>query len=274
MDINQIQWFAWWAMETIAQWAPTVVGAVVTLLVWMWIIKRITKLVRNWFEKSKMDKTVSKFLSSLVNGVLKVMLVITVAGMFGIETTSFIAILWAAWLAIGLALQGSLANFAWGVLILVFKPYKVGDLIETQWVLWSVDEIGIFTTVLHTPEQKTAIIPNGPLANGNIINYTKKWEMRVDVLVWVWYNADLKKTKEILNTVVTDNKHTLTGHAWQWVFVNGLWDSSVDLIVRWFSTPENYWDAFFSLTEQSKLALDAASIDIPYPHRVVTMIKE
>lgn len=194
--------------------------------------------------------------------------------MFGVETTSFIAILWAAWLAIWLSLQWSIANFAWWVMNLVFKPYEVGDLIETQDVFGKVQEISIFVTKIITPENKLAIIPNWPIANANIINYSKLWEIRVDVNIWIAYDEDIDATRSILLEVINSAKHTISNHPWNWVFVSELADSSVNLIVRWYTQPATYRDTYFSLTEWAKKALDTAGISIPFPHRVIHITNE
>lgn len=254
--------------------APTVIWALLTLIIWLWIIGKLTKLVKKWFETSKLDPTVSGFLASIAAVLMKVLLLVSVAGMFGIETTSFIAMLWAAWLAVGMALQGSLSNFAWGVLTLVFKPYKVGDLIETQGVFGKVEEIQMFVTKISTPDNKTAIVPNGPIANGNIINYTEKGEIRVDVNVGIAYDEDIDNARAVLEKVIKTQPALISEHPGSWVFVNELADSSVNLIVRWFSAPGAYRDAYFGLTEWSKKALDREGISIPFPHRVVHTTSE
>jgi small conductance mechanosensitive channel len=188
--------------------------------------------------------------------------------MIGVKTTSFIAILWAAWLAVWLALQWSLANFAGGVLILLFKPYKVGDYIQSQWEEGTVDEINIFNTKIVTPENKIAIIPNGAVANGNIVNFTWHKTRRVDVAVWIAYNEDIDKTRKVLEAVL-DNNAFVVEKTWTWIYVTELADSSVNLIVRWFAKQEEYRNAFFSLTEEAKKALDNNGISIPFPQRVM-----
>lgn len=257
------------AIENAVTRAPKIIWAIFTLLIWLWIIKMLGKVAKKWFKKTKIDTTVAKFLTSMITVGLKILLLIAVAGQFGVETTSFIAIIWAAGLAIGLALQGSLANFAGGVLILLFKPYKVGDLIETQGIFGKVEEISIFVTKIFTPENKTAIVPNGPIANGNIINYTTQGNIRVDVNVGVAYNEDIDNAKKVLMEVITNNPDVIQSHGGNGVFVNELADSSVNFIVRWFTQPEKYRDVYFWLTEGSKKALDKAGIDIPFPHRVI-----
>ncbi|WP_339752585.1 mechanosensitive ion channel domain-containing protein, partial [uncultured Winogradskyella sp.] len=208
-----------------------------------------------------------KFLLNLVNWILKIVLIVVVLGTVGIETTSFAAILAAAGLAIGLALQGSLGNFAGGVLLMIFKPIKIGDLIEAQGELGVVKEIEIFTTKLLTPTNKEVIIPNGALSNGNIVNYSTEGKLRVDLTFGVGYDSDIKQTKDVLMTVLTSNAKILNDPA-PTVNVSELADSSVNFAVRPWCTVADYWDVYFETHENVKNALDAAGIEIPYPHAV------
>ena len=186
----------------------------------------------------------------------------------GVETTSFAAIIAAAGLAIGLALQGSLANFAGGVLIMIFKPIKLGDLIEAQGEIGVVKEIEIFTTKLIGTSNKVIIIPNGSLSNGNIINYSTEGTRRVDLTIGVSYDADIKKTKEVLLNILTSHPKVLKDPAPK-VTVSELADSSVNFAVRPWTKTAHYWDVYFEVTEAVKLELDKAGIDIPYPHQVI-----
>ena len=228
------------------------------------MLVKITKKVMN---KQKVDLTLQHFLGDLINWTLKALLFITVVSQLGVATASFTAIIGAAGLAIGLALQGSLSNFAGGTLIMIFKPYKIGDLIEAQGVLGVVKEIQIFTTHVNTPGNKLAIIPNGALSNGNIINYTAEGKLRVDLTFGVSYDANIKETKDILMNVLTENSKILQDPA-PTVNVSELADSSVNFAVRpWVNTPD-YWDVYFQTTENVKIALDKAGIDIPFPQRV------
>jgi len=191
-----------------------------------------------------------------------------VLGTVGVETTSFAAILAAAGLAIGMALQGSLANFAGGVLIMIFKPFKIGDLIEGQGIVGVVKEIEIFTTKLSTPDNKEAIIPNGTLSNGNIINFTSQGTLRVDLNIGIGYGDDIKKAKEVIMKTLTDNPKVLKDPA-PTVAVSELGDNAINLVVRPFATVTDYWDVYFEALEDSKNALDAAGVSIPYPQRDV-----
>jgi len=190
--------------------------------------------------------------------------------MVGIQTTSFVAILGAAGLAVGLALQGTLGNFAGGVLILLFKPYKVGQLIEAQGHIGWVHEIQIFVTILTTPENKTVIIPNGAISNGNITNYSTLGKIRIDMVFGISYGSDIKKAKTVLENVMKEHPKALKDPA-PFVGVLALGDSAVNLAVRPYSAPEDYWDVYFDVYEKGKIALDEASISIPFPQMDVHM---
>ncbi len=255
-------------IENAVNYGPRVIGGLLILWLGMKAIAMIEKLLEKSLQKTTIDVSLGSFIVSIASIFVKIMLFISVAGMFGIETTSFIAILGAAWLAVGMALQGSLSNFASGVMILFFKPYKIGDLIEINGVLWNVKEITAFTTNLLSPENKFIVVPNSLATANNIVNYSKEWKIRVDVSVGVSYDADLKQTKKILLQVITEEKHVLTSPKPS-VAVNELGDSSVNLIVRAYTKPTHYWDVFFGLTESCKIALDEHNINIPYPHQVV-----
>lgn len=254
-------------LKLLVEYSPKIITALVILVVGLWIIKIITRYVRKLMLKREMDETLSKFLSDLLNWTLKALLFVTVVSQLGVPATSFVAILGAAGLAIGLALQGSLANFAGGALIMIFKPFKVGDLIEAQGELGVVKEIQIFVTKLLTPQNKLVIIPNGTLSNGNITNYTEEGKLRVDLTFGVAYDADIKKTKEVLMKVLTSDEKVLKDPAPS-VAVSELAESSVNFATRPWCNPEHYWDVYFGVTENVKNALDAAGIEIPYPHSV------
>lgn len=259
------------SMETIMGYVESygfpIVKAILIYIIGSWIIKRITKAVRKMMAKGSYDESLQKFLVNLVSWGLKIFLIITVISTLGVETTSLAAVIAAAGLAVGLALQGSLSNFAGGVLLMIFKPYKIGDLIEAQGSLGVVKEIEIFTTKLVSPDNKLVIVPNGAMANGNITNYTAEGKIRVDTVIGVGYGEDIKKTKDVLMEVLTSNELVLKDPAPS-VNVMELADSSVDFAVRPFCKPEHYWDVYFATYENCKLALDKAGIEIPYPHEV------
>ncbi len=248
-------------------YGPKVIGAILIYIIGSWVIKKLTNVLRKVMMKKDYDESLQKFLVNLVSWALKIFLIITVISTLGVETTSLAAVIAAAGLAIGLALQGSLANFAGGVLLIIFKPYKIGDLIEAQGALGVVKEIEIFTTKLVTPDNKLAIVPNGAMANGNIINYTAEGKMRVDTVAGVGYESDLKKTKAVLLEMLKANPKVLQDPAPS-VNIMELADSSVNLAVRPYCKPEDYWDVYFATIEGTKEALDKAGIEIPYPHEV------
>ena len=254
-------------VDFISTYGIQVIGAIIIWIVGSWIIKKILKMTSSVMTKSGYDASLQKFLLNLVGWILKILLILVILSQLGIETTSFAAILAAAGLAVGLALQGSLANFAGGVLLMIFKPIKIGDLIEAQGEIGVVKEIEIFTTKIITPDNKLVIIPNGTLSNGNIINYTEEGKLRVDLTFGVSYDADIKHTKEVLMNVLKSNDKVLKEPV-PTVSVSELADSSVNFAVRPWSTPANYWDVYFETTENVKEALDKAGIEIPYPHAV------
>ncbi|EGG98166.1 Small-conductance mechanosensitive channel [gamma proteobacterium IMCC2047] len=202
--------------------------------------------------------------------ILKALLLVSVASMVGIETTSFIAVLGAAGLAIGLALQGSLSNFAGGVLLLLFKPYKVGDVIETQGHIGTVNSIQIFTTVLKTPGNKTIIIPNGPVANGSIVNYSTEPTRRCDMVFGIGYDDDIDKAKAILRELIEADSRVLKDPAYA-LLLSELADSSVNFTLRLWVNAADYWGLYFDMQEAVKKAFDAQGISIPYPQQDVHM---
>jgi small conductance mechanosensitive channel len=253
--------------DVLLEYAPKVIAALILLIVGLWIINFFTRATAKLMEKRNLDSSLRGFLSSLINWGLKIFLFITVAGQLGVETTSFAAIVAAAGLAIGMALQGSLSNFAGGALIMIFRPFKIGDYIEAQGEQGVVKEIQIFTTKLNTVDNKEVILPNGALSNGNIINYSSEEKRRVDITFGVSYDADIKETKDVLFEVINNTPYTLKDPATQ-VLLGELADSSVNFITRTWVKSSDYWDAYFHIMEHTKIALDKARIEIPYPHSV------
>jgi small conductance mechanosensitive channel len=254
----------------VIEYAPKFLLAIIVLLIGLRIIKIISNLLKKNLKKKEVDPTLAPFAVNLLDWTLKIMLVISVAAMLGVETTSFIAVLGAMGLAVGLALQGTLGNFAGGVLIMVFKPYRVNDLIETQGQIGVVKEIQIFNTILTSPQNKMVIIPNGAIMNGEIVNYTILGKIRVDLTVGISYEADIEKAKKVL-LLVMSNHELVLGEPAPFVGVSELGDSSVNLAVRPFCDPKDYWTVYFDILEQSKLALDKDNITIPFPQVDVHM---
>ncbi len=245
------------------------VMAIVVLIVGLLVVKWITKAVVRLMKKSNVNESLIPFLKSMLNILLKLMLVISVMGMVGIQMTSFIAVLGAAGLAVGLALQGTLQNFAGGVMILLFKPYEVGHFIETQGYMGSVKEIQIFTTVLTTPDNRKVIIPNSPIATGSITNFSAMPTRRIDFSFGIGYTDDIDKAKSILLKMAQKDDRVLKEENPPEVMVEALGDSSVNLKLRTWVKSEDYWSLFFDITENVKKQYDAAGISIPFPQRDV-----
>ncbi|NJW52422.1 mechanosensitive ion channel family protein [Salinimicrobium oceani] len=247
---------------------PDLLGAIVWLLVGWWLIKLIIGYLRKFFNKRNHDPALIKFLLNLANGVLVVLLLISVVGMLGIETTSFIAILGAAGLAIGLALQGSLSNFAGGVLILLLKPFKLGDWIEVNGISGSVKDISMFYTKLNTFGNQLAIIPNGELSNENIINYSAEDKRRDAITIGISYESNIKLAKDTLMGLLKEQENILEDPA-PAVVVTELADSAVNLSVRFWAKNDVFWDCHWYTIEEAKTRLEAAGISIPFPQRDV-----
>ncbi|MCV6624716.1 MAG: mechanosensitive ion channel [Cellvibrionaceae bacterium] len=266
--MEQISHFSATMTELFLNYTPRFLLALGTLIIGLWLIGIVVKIVASGMGKSNQEPTLIKFVSNLVEWGLKALLVLSVASMVGIETTSFIAVLGAAGLAVGLALQGSLANFAGGVLIMLFKPYKVGDLIKAQDEMGFVKDIQIFVTILTTFDNKQVIIPNGAVSNGNVVNYSAEGQLRVDLTIGIDYKADITKAKAAIMEVMQAHPKVLDTPA-PFVGVDAMGDSSVNLAVWPWCTPEDYWDVYFDINEQMKLALDKAGINIPFPQRDV-----
>lgn len=239
-------------------------AAIATLVVGLYIVKMLVSLTKKLLEKGEVDPSLTSFLSSMISILLKVMVYITSLGMLGVEMTSFIAILGAAGLAVGLALSGTLQNFAGGVMILLFKPYKVGDVIEAQGYTGSVKEIQIFVTVLTTPDNKTVLIPNGPLATGSMINYSTQATRRVDWEFGISYGDDVDKAYEVLNRLIAADERILKNPE-PFMALKTLADSSVNIVVRvWVNSPD-YWGVFFKMNEEVYKTFDGEGLSFPFP---------
>jgi len=253
-------------------YGPKIIYALLVLIVGFWIANFLKRTIVKKSEKKKSDSSLNHFLSSIVSISLKILVLITVASMLGIATTSFVAILGAAGLAVGLALQGSLANFAGGVLLLLFKPFKVGDYISSQGFDGTVRKIDIFNTTLTTVDNKTIIIPNGKLSNEAVTNYSAEKLRRVDLKFGVAYDDDIKKTKKILDSIIAKHKLILKDPE-PFVRLGELGDSSVNFIVRVWVKNEDYWTVNFDLKESVKIEFDKAKLSIPFPQMDVHLQK-
>lgn len=259
--------------EYLAKYGLQIVAALLIFLIGRWLAGVLSRLVEKGLLKSKVDKTVAKFAKHLTHIGLLVFVVIAALARLGVETTQFAVALGAAGLAIGLALQGSLANFASGFLMIIFRPFKVGDFIEAAGVKGTVKEIQIFNTIIDTPDNVRIIIPNGQVTGGNIMNYTANSTRRVDLVVGVSYEDDLKKAKEVIERVLAGDNRVLKDPA-ATVAVSELGDSSVNFVVRPWVKVTDYWNAYFDITGKVKVALDKDGISIPYPQRDVHIKSE
>ena len=242
-------------------------GLLIAIVGW-WVIKIINHWIAKFFNLRTYDPTLVQFVQDFINYALKVLLFVTVITQLGVKTSSLIAILGAAGLAIGLALQGSLSNFAGGILLLVFKPFKVGDWISAQGNEGSVKQITIFSTKLNTFGNQEVIIPNGSLSNGSIINYSSETNRRDNFKIGIGYTSDLKKAKELLLELCNNHELVLQEPAPVCV-VDELGDFSVNLSLRYWTKRQDFWSVRFHIIEATKLTFDADGIEIPFPHQVM-----
>tara|TARA_R110000868_G_scaffold204071_1_gene452083 strand:+ start:2664 stop:3500 length:837 start_codon:yes stop_codon:yes gene_type:complete len=246
------------------EYAPKLIGGILVLLVGLWVTKLITKSVGRSLGKSKIDQSLVPFLRSLTNIILKVLVAITVMGMIGIQMTSFVAIIGAAGLAIGMALSGTLQNFAGGVIILILKPFKIGDFIEAQGYVGTVKEISIFATMLNTPDKKLVIIPNGPLSTGPLTNFSAEPLRRVDWTFGIAYGDDIENFKRAMNDFIAEDTRILKDPA-PFIGLSSLADSSVNFTVRvWVDGPD-YWNVFFEMNEKVYTKFADYNLNIPFP---------
>lgn len=238
--------------------------AIVIWIVGSYLIKTFKKIIIKSMEKKGVDPSLKSFLGSLITAVLYVMLVIITISTIGVQTSSLVAVLGAAGLAIGLALQGSLSNFAGGVLIIIFRPFNVGDFIEMGSMSGTVKEIQIFQTFLDTPDNKRVVIPNGQLSNNSLINYTRTPTRRIDMKFSVGYNSDIKLVRDLIEEIINNNEFVLKDHEIL-VRLETLSDSSMIFVVKVWALNENYWDVYYDITENIKNNFDKNGIEIPYP---------
>ncbi len=246
--------------------------AVATLVIGLYIVSVILKVVNKAFERGDMDPSLQSFLGSMIAILFKVLVYITALSVLGIEMTSFIAILAAAGLAVGLALSGTLQNFAGGVMILLFKPYKVGNFIDAQGYLGTVKEIQIFVTILTTPDGKTILIPNGPLATGTIVNFSTQSTRRVDFTFGIGYGDDLDKAYEVLDRLIAADERILKDPE-PFRAVSELADSSVNIVVKVWVDAADYWDVFSAMNEAVYKTFDTEGLSIPFPQQDVHLYK-
>jgi small conductance mechanosensitive channel len=265
MDFNQL---IEKAGELVTLYGLKVVAAIVILIIGRWVAKIVANIIRKMMARADVDQTLQKFVASMTYIALMAFVVLAALNQLGIQTTSFIAILGAAGLAVGLALQGSLSNFAAGFLMILFRPIRVGDYIEGAGTAGTVEEVGIFTTTLVTPDNKTVIIPNAAMTGDNIVNWTAKGTRRVDMVMGIGYEDDIDKAKQIMADVLAKDSRILKDPAPQIAMVE-LADSSVNFVVRPWAKASDYWGVYMDTHEAIKKAFDAQGISIPYPQRDV-----
>lgn len=261
----------------ITLWTTTysikIVAAILIFIIGKWLSRKATNLLTKLLEKNKIDATLIKFLDSIVYYILLIVVLIAAAGKLGINTTSFLTILGAAGLAIGLALKDSLSNFASGFILIMLRPYKIGNFVKVGGVSGTVKSIDIFNTTLHTPDNQKVIVPNSKITSDVITNVTANEPRRVDLVIGISYDDDIAKAKNILENIIKDEKRILENPATM-IAVSELANSSVNLVVRpWVKTAE-YWDVYFALMEKIKLTFDKEGIHIPYPQQDVHLFSE
>lgn len=264
-------------MEMVAEYATRygirLLGAILIFIVGRWVATLIRKGVEGAMGKSHVDATLVKFTGNFVYGILMVVVVLAALNQIGVQTTSFIAIIGAAGLAIGFALQGSLANFAAGIMLIVFRPFKVGDFVQAAGEGGIVEEISLFTTQMRTPDNKTIIIPNAGITGGNITNFSAKDTRRIDLTIGVSYSDDLKKVKEVLADILEKDERILRDPAWT-IGVVALADSSIDFAVRPWVKASDFWSVYFDTLQTIKERFDAEDISIPFPQRDIHVYRD
>ncbi len=260
------------ATELALVYGPKLIASIAVLIIGLWVIKGLTRGVRTAMDAKDIDPSLKPFIVSIVNVLLKVMLAISVLGMLGIQMTSFIAVLGAAGLAVGMALSGTLQNFAGGVMILLLKPFKVGDFIDTQDYLGKVSAIKVFNTVLLTPDNKTIIIPNGELSNKAITNFSTQEQRRVDWTIGIGYGDDVDKARQVIQKLINQDSRILKEPE-VLIAVSELADSSVNFVVRAWVLSSDYWPVYYALNENVYKTFAKAGLNIPFPQMDVHLHK-
>jgi small conductance mechanosensitive channel len=254
--------------ELITVFGVKILAAVAVFIIGRWVAKLMRRIVDKVMGKRSVDPTIGKFVANLTYIALLTFFILAALGLLGIQTTSFIAVIGAAGLAIGLALQGSLANFAAGFLLIIFRPYKVGDYIEGGGTAGTVEAIQLFTTQLASPDNKTIIVPNSKMTGDNIVNYSTKGTRRVDMVFGIGYEDDIDKARNIITEILSQDERILKDPPTN-IAVSELADSSVNFIARPWVNAADYWNVYFETTEKVKKRFDAQGISIPYPQRDV-----
>lgn len=271
-DVGQLQHYLTLAKDKAIEYAPNVLGAIVILVVGWFVARMITGLMRKALGKSKLDPTLINFSASVTYMAMMAFVFISAVGKLGVPTASFVAVLGAAGFAVGFAMQGSLSNFAAGVMLMIFRPMREGDLVEAGGVLGVVAEVGVFATIINTLENKRAVVSNSAVTGGNIINYTTNGNLRVDMTFGIGYGDDMDKAMQVMTEILEADERVLASPA-PTVACVGHGASSVDFVCRPFVKPEHYWDVWFDTHKKVKEAFDAQGISIPFPQRDVHLFQ-
>ncbi len=271
--LNQAQSWILNNQELLIKYAVNITAAILTLIIGFMAVGMLTGGMNRVMKARKIDNTISDFITSMLKYGLLAFVIIAALSRVGVQTASFVAIVGAAGLAVGLALQGSLSNFAAGVLLIGFRFFKAGDYVEAAGTAGTVQSVQIFTTILMTADNRMIVVPNSKILNGNIINYSKEKTRRLDLVIGVSYSADLKLTKEVLTRIISEDPRVLQDPACR-IAVSDLGASSVDFIVRPWVKAEDYWNLKFDLLEKIKNELDANGIGIPFPQMDVHLFRE
>ncbi len=261
------------AKQIILMFGLNIIAAILIFVIGRWIAKLIRKILEKLMTRKEVDVTVVSFTCNIVYVILLIFVILGAIHAIGVQTVSLVAVIGAAGLAVALALQGSLANFAAGILLIIFRPVKVDDFIEAAGTTGVVERVDIFTTQLKTPDNKTVIIPNAQLTSGNITNYTAKGTRRVDLIIGVSYSDSIDKVRSLIEDELKKDDRILTDPA-PMIVVLELADSSVNFGVRPWTKTEDYWGVYFSLTENLKKRFDAEGVTIPFPQSDVHVFQE
>ena len=269
MDLNNMFWInlneyidliiKWWL-----NYIPKIIGALLALYIWFKIVKYIEKAIEKLLDKQKINPMLKSFILSLTNIMLKILVIISAAGIVGVQTSSFVAMLAAAWFAVGMALSGTLQNFAGWVMILLLKPFKIWDYVEAWWYAWTIRKINIFNTLLVTPDKKRIIIPNADISNGALTNYSSEPRRRVDFVIWVSYDDDIDKVKKTLLEIAEADERILKEESIK-IWLLELWDNSVNFAFRFYVKTKDYWPTRFDVLENVKKTFDKKKISFPFP---------
>lgn len=278
MDLTNVAWIDLTSYIDIAvQWfigyLPKIIGALLVLWIGFKIINILEKGITKLMDKQKLNPMLKSFVTSLSNMLLKIMVIIAAAWILWVQTSSFVAMLAAAWFAVGMALSGTLQNFAWWVMILMLKPFRIGHYVEIWGFAWIVKEISIFNTTLLTPDKKRIIIPNSDISNWSMTNFSAEPKRRIDMVIWVSYDDNIELVKKTLLEIAENHENVLQDHKIT-IWLNEFWDNSVNFNYRVFVKSEDYWATKYNILETIKTTFDKKKISFPFPQRDVHLYNE